>query len=90
MLMTEMKMKIKMKMKMIKVGDDEGYLVMKVIQSWKLSSEESDESYKSRKKWWRVTFCIYVAFYGTPKIANRVILAIYWVQKMALWVPEAA
>ena len=37
-----MKMKIKMKMKMkMKVGDDDGYLVMKVIQSLKLSSDES-------------------------------------------------
>ena len=32
--------KMKMKMKM-EVGDDDGYLVMKVIQSWKLSCEES-------------------------------------------------
>ena len=33
--------KIKMLMMMaIKVGDDDGYIVMKVIQSWKLSCEE--------------------------------------------------
>ena len=38
----KMKMKkMKMKMKMVKFDDDVGYLVMKVIQSWKLSSEES-------------------------------------------------
>ena len=31
---------IMMKM-IIKIGDDDGYLVMKIIQSWKFSSEES-------------------------------------------------
>ena len=36
-MMTEMKMKMKM---MTKVADDDSYLVMKVIQSLKLSSDE--------------------------------------------------
>ena len=44
--MMEMKMKTKMKMKM-KVGDDDGYLVMKVIQSGKLSSGESHNNQRS-------------------------------------------
>ena len=49
-----MKMKMKMKMKMIKFDGDVGYHVMKVIQSWKYSS---DESYKSKRSddLWRFT-----------------------------------
>ena len=38
---------MKMKMMMMKVGDDDGYLVMKVIQSGKLSSGESHNNQRS-------------------------------------------
>ena len=47
-MMTAMKMKMKMEMMMmVKVGDDDGYLVMKVIQSGKLSSCESHNNQRS-------------------------------------------
>ena len=45
-MMTVMKMKMEMMM-MVKVGDDDGYLVMKVIQSGKLSSGESHNNQRS-------------------------------------------
>ena len=46
-MMTVMKMKMEMMMMMVKVGDDDGYLVMKVIQSGKLSSGESHNNQRS-------------------------------------------
>ena len=42
-----------MKIKMMKIGDCDGYLVMKVIQSWNLSSDESYIIYIIVKKLWR-------------------------------------
>jgi hypothetical protein len=45
-MMTVMKMKMEMMM-MMKVGDNDGYLVMKVIQSGKLSSGESHNNQRS-------------------------------------------
>ena len=48
----KMMMKVKMSMMMMKkVSDDFGYPVVKFIEWWKLSSDESHDSQRSDNRW---------------------------------------